>query len=95
MKRIASGSPEAGDQQKFDFHLTLVELLTLCSWGKNAYTEIQCHNFLPLTSVIETIVDEDTLPALRAAMLDFFLHVYILSSFRKHKQDDNDPHYLN
>lgn len=81
MKRISSKRMSEDDTRLFDSHVNLIQLLTMCCWGKNAFTEIQCQSLIPIAFIIRTVIDEDTLPSLQTVLLEFFLHVGFLPSF--------------
>ena len=44
------------------YHLNLVELLTLCTEGKNVATEIRCHSLLPLDELVRVVRHKDCIP---------------------------------
>ena len=69
------GIPAEKLQESDDFHVSLIELMTLCSWGKNAYTEIQCQSLISMSVIIKTVIEEENPKHLSAATLDFFIHV--------------------
>ena len=51
--------PQTGD---LAYHLNLVELLTLCTEGKNVATEIRCHSLLPLDELVRVVKHKDCIP---------------------------------
>ena len=55
------------------YHLTFVELLTLCTEGKNVATEIRCHSFLPLDELVRIVRHKDCIPEVFAYV--WLLHV--------------------
>jgi len=44
------------------YHTNLVQLLALCTEGKNVYTEIKCHSLLPLDDIVKVVTHPDCIP---------------------------------
>lgn len=44
------------------YHIHLVELLAVCTEGKNVYTEIKCNSLLPLDDIVRVVIHEDCIP---------------------------------
>jgi len=44
------------------YHISLVQLLALCTEGKNVYTEIKCHSLLPLDDIVRVVTHSDCVP---------------------------------
>jgi len=44
------------------YHINLVQLLGLCTEGKNVYTEIKCHSLLPLDDIVRVVTHSDCVP---------------------------------
>jgi len=44
------------------YHINLVQLLSLCTEGKNVYTEIKCHSLLPLDDIVKIVTHPDCIP---------------------------------
>ncbi|MEQ2162839.1 hypothetical protein GOODEAATRI_023992, partial [Goodea atripinnis] len=44
------------------YHIHLVELLAVCTEGKNVYTEIKCNSLLPLDDIVRIVTHEDCIP---------------------------------
>jgi len=44
------------------YHINLVQLLALCTEGKNVYTEIKCHSLLPLDDIVKVVINPDCVP---------------------------------
>jgi len=44
------------------YHINLVQLLSLCTEGKNVYTEIKCHSLLPLDDIVKVVTNSDCIP---------------------------------
>ena len=44
------------------YHISLVQLLSLCTEGKNVYTEIKCHSLLPLDDIVKVVTHPDCIP---------------------------------
>lgn len=44
------------------YHIHLVELLAVCTEGKNVYTEIKCNSLLPLDDIVRVVTHEDCIP---------------------------------
>lgn len=75
------------------YHLNLVELLTLCTEGKNVATEIRCHSLLPLDELVRVVKHQDCIPEVRihvcvcCLVLDFCYNIiveHLLSSTFTH-----------
>ena len=49
------------------YHMNLVELLSVCTEGKNVTTEIKCHSLLPMDEVVRVLVHKDCLPQVSIA----------------------------
>ena len=48
------------------YHIHLVELLAVCTEGKNVYTEIKCNSLLPLDDIVRVVTHEDCIPEVRS-----------------------------
>lgn len=44
------------------YHISLVQLLALCTEGKNVYTEIKCHSLLPLDDIVRVVTHDCCIP---------------------------------
>lgn len=44
------------------YHIHLVELLAVCTEGKNVYTEIKCNSLLPLDDIVRVVTHDDCIP---------------------------------
>ena len=44
------------------YHINLVQLLAMCTEGKNVYTEIKCHSLLPLDDIVSVVTNADCVP---------------------------------
>eukprot|EP01135_Chromosphaera_perkinsii_P009083 Nk52_evm14s1607 gene=Nk52_evmTU14s1607 len=59
------------------YHLTLVDLLSICTEGKNLNTEIKCEALLPLDEVINIICHPETIVEVKVAYVNFLINCYI------------------
>ncbi|XP_066529145.1 inositol 1,4,5-trisphosphate-gated calcium channel ITPR1 isoform X2 [Hoplias malabaricus] len=59
------------------YHIHLVELLAVCTEGKNVYTEIKCNSLLPLDDIVRVVTHEDCIPEVKIAYIDFLNHCYV------------------
>lgn len=50
------------------YHINLVQLLALCTEGKNVYTEIKCHSLLPLDDIVRVVTHKDCIPEVSTAL---------------------------
>lgn len=50
------------DRSPLQYHINLVQLLALCTEGKNVYTEIKCHSLLPLDDIVRVVTHRDCIP---------------------------------
>ena len=44
------------------YHISLIYLLTLCTEGKNVFTEIKCHSLVPLDDILHIVTHQDCIP---------------------------------
>ena len=44
------------------YHINLVDLLSVCTEGRNVTTEIKCHSLLPMDEVVRVLVHPDCIP---------------------------------
>uniref|UniRef100_A0A8C2L1S0 Inositol 1,4,5-trisphosphate receptor n=1 Tax=Cyprinus carpio TaxID=7962 RepID=A0A8C2L1S0_CYPCA len=59
------------------YHIHLVELLAVCTEGKNVYTEIKCNSLLPLDDIVRVVTHEDCIPDVKMAYVNFLNHCYV------------------
>ena len=59
MKSSRMKSDKAGE---LAYHIGLIELLTLCTEGKNVFTEIKCHSLVPLDDILLIVTNQDCIP---------------------------------
>ncbi|XP_056606947.1 inositol 1,4,5-trisphosphate receptor type 1 isoform X5 [Triplophysa dalaica] len=59
------------------YHIHLVELLAVCTEGKNVYTEIKCNSLLPLDDIVRVVTHEDCIPEVKVAYVNFLNHCYV------------------
>ncbi|XP_029648662.1 inositol 1,4,5-trisphosphate receptor type 1 isoform X5 [Octopus sinensis] len=59
------------------YHINLVQLLALCTEGKNVYTEIKCHSLLPLDDIVKVVTDVNCIPEVKIAYINFLNHCYV------------------
>ncbi|XP_005881983.1 PREDICTED: inositol 1,4,5-trisphosphate receptor type 1 [Myotis brandtii] len=59
------------------YHIHLVELLAVCTEGKNVYTEIKCNSLLPLDDIVRVVTHEDCIPEVEIAYINFLNHCYV------------------
>ncbi|XP_066541868.1 inositol 1,4,5-trisphosphate receptor type 2 [Hoplias malabaricus] len=59
------------------YHINLVELLAACTEGKNVYTEIKCNSLLPLDDIVSVVTNEDCIPDVKIAYVNFVNHCYV------------------
>ncbi|KAL4226234.1 Inositol 1 [Mactra antiquata] len=65
------------DSSLLNYHIELVQLLALCTEGKNVYTEIKCHSLLPLDDIVHVVTHKDCIPEVKSAYINFLNHCYI------------------
>ncbi|XP_053377799.1 inositol 1,4,5-trisphosphate receptor type 1-like isoform X4 [Mercenaria mercenaria] len=65
------------DNSVLNYHINLVQLLALCTEGKNVYTEIKCHSLLPLDDIVRVVTHKDCIPEVKSAYINFLNHCYI------------------
>ena len=76
------------------YHINLVQLLALCTEGKNVYTEIKCHSLLPLDDIVRVVTHADCIPEVKAAYINFLNHCYIDTEVEM-KEIYTSPHMWN
>ncbi|XP_061730772.1 inositol 1,4,5-trisphosphate receptor type 1 isoform X8 [Nerophis ophidion] len=59
------------------YHIHLVELLAVCTEGKNVYTEIKCNSLLPLDDIVRVVTHDDCIPEVKVAYINFLNHCYV------------------
>uniref|UniRef100_A0A8C5HEF6 Inositol 1,4,5-trisphosphate receptor n=1 Tax=Gouania willdenowi TaxID=441366 RepID=A0A8C5HEF6_GOUWI len=59
------------------YHIHLVELLAVCTEGKNVYTEIKCNSLLPLDDIVRVVTHEDCIAEVKIAYINFLNHCYV------------------
>jgi len=59
MKSSRMKSDKAGE---LAYHIGLIDLLTLCTEGKNVFTEIKCHSLVPLDDILLIVTHQDCIP---------------------------------
>ncbi|XP_035236817.1 inositol 1,4,5-trisphosphate receptor type 1 isoform X2 [Anguilla anguilla] len=59
------------------YHIHLVELLAVCTEGKNVYTEIKCNSLLPLDDIVRVVTHEDCIPEVKISYINFLNHCYV------------------
>nr|KAG5704617.1 hypothetical protein BaRGS_031881 [Batillaria attramentaria] len=65
------------DRSPLQCHINLVQLLALCTEGKNVYTEIKCHSLLPLDDIVRVVTHQDCIPEVKTAYINFLNHCYV------------------
>ncbi|XP_041347721.1 inositol 1,4,5-trisphosphate receptor type 1-like isoform X3 [Gigantopelta aegis] len=65
------------DRSPLMYHIHLVQLLALCTEGKNVYTEIKCHSLLPLDDIVRVVTHPDCIPEVKTAYINFLNHCYV------------------
>lgn len=59
------------------YHIHLVELLAVCTEGKNVYTEIKCNSLLPLDDIVRVVTHEDCIPEVGMSFCCYLKKIYI------------------
>ena len=73
------------ENSPLNYHINLVQLLALCTEGKNVYTEIKCHSLLPLDDIVRVVTCKDCIPEVNTLIKEkksFLLRVFM-------KNDEN------
>lgn len=65
-----------------NYHINLVQLLALCTEGKNVYTEIKCHSLLPLDDIVRVVTHKDCIPEVKI-LVYFYLFACVSSNTEK------------
>lgn len=62
----------------YRYHIHLVELLAVCTEGKNVYTEIKCNSLLPLDDIVRVVTHEDCIPEVCVCVCVLLNTAYII-----------------
>ncbi|XP_012587548.1 PREDICTED: inositol 1,4,5-trisphosphate receptor type 1 [Condylura cristata] len=62
VQMMRSERERADEDGPLVYHIHLVELLAVCTEGKNVYTEIKCNSLLPLDDIVRVVTHEDCIP---------------------------------
>ncbi|GFO15669.1 inositol 1,4,5-trisphosphate receptor type 1, partial [Plakobranchus ocellatus] len=73
----SSDRQRLSDQSALEYYINLVQLLALCTEGKNVYTEIKCHSLLPLDDIVKVVTHPDCIPEVKTAYINFLNHCYV------------------
>lgn len=65
------------ERSPLNYHINLVQLLALCTEGKNVRTEIKCHSLLPLDDIVRVVTHEYCIPEVKTAYINFLNHCYV------------------
>jgi len=77
------------------YHINLVQLLSLCTEGKNVYTEIKCHSLLPLDDIVKVVTNSDCIPEVVLSWcttVKTHTHTHALTCFYTMMATNNDGH---
>ena len=80
LEASAIADVEASFSQNSDsvsFHIELVNLLSLCTMGRNVYTETKSHLYLQLDDIVNVVMSENVIIEVKDAYLHFLKHCYI------------------
>ena len=55
-------SPRPCPPDELHYHINLVDLLSMCTEGKNVTTEMNCHSLLPLDEIVRVVAHQDCIP---------------------------------
>lgn len=69
------------------YHIHLVELLAVCTEGKNVYTEIKCNSLLPLDDIVRVVTHEDCIPEVGIQQKSLALNRATIIPFKSQKDD--------
>lgn len=62
VSKMQSEEERNNENSALNYHINLVQLLALCTEGKNVYTEIKCHSLLPLDDIVRVVTHKDCIP---------------------------------
>ncbi|MBN3317525.1 ITPR2 protein, partial [Atractosteus spatula] len=77
LQMMCSERDRSDENGPLAYHNTLVELLALCTEGKNVYTELKCNSLLPLDDIVKVVTHDDCIPEVKAAYVNFVNHCYV------------------
>ena len=70
--RMNSKSERNDSNSLLNYHIQLVQLLAMCTEGKNASTEIKCHSLIGLDDLVVIVTHPDCIPEVRFLSFIFF-----------------------
>ena len=69
VRAMQSDSCLTDENSEINYHMQLVQLMVLCTEGKNEYTEIKCHSVLPLDDIVRVVSEVRCLPEVSVSRL--------------------------
>ena len=73
IERMQSDQERTDSNSLLNYHIELVQLLAMCTEGKNASTEIKCHSLIGLDDLVLIVTQPDCLPEVCPKRVSFFL----------------------
>ena len=64
------------------YNINLVQLLALCTEGKNVYTEIKCHSLLPLDDIVRVLTHPDCIPEVSCTISFILVGVHFFGQIK-------------
>ena len=77
IKLMVAHSHEQKEQKELTYHVELVELLAICTEGRNLDTEIRCQSILSMETVALVIAHDESPPEMKIAYAYFLVHCYL------------------
>lgn len=65
VERMNSKNERNDSNSLLNYHIQLVQLLAMCTEGKNASTEIKCHSLIGLDDLVVIVTHPDCIPEVR------------------------------
>jgi inositol 1,4,5-triphosphate receptor type 1 len=59
------------------YHINLVDLLSVCTEGRNVTTEIKCHSLLPMDELVRVLVHPDCIPQVKNVYIRLLYTCYV------------------
>ncbi|GAU93572.1 hypothetical protein RvY_05495 [Ramazzottius varieornatus] len=74
MESVVDDDKVPGDLR---YHVELIRLLSMCTGGRNHFTELKCHNLMPLEDIIRLIAHKSCLIMVKCVYVDFLTNCFV------------------
>ncbi|OQV23241.1 Inositol 1,4,5-trisphosphate receptor type 1 [Hypsibius exemplaris] len=59
------------------YHVEVIRLLSMCTGGKNNFTELKCHNLMSLEDIVSLIQHKQCLTLVKSVYVDFLTNCFV------------------